>query len=57
MEKINFEYEYVESIEKMLEIIRYCEGKHTQQVVYSTFHDCITQIDWTDLKVRSNKKK
>ena len=24
--------------------IRLCEGKHIQQVIYSTYHDALTQI-------------
>jgi hypothetical protein len=55
MEKLTFEYEYVPTREELLDIIDECEGKHTQQCMVSTFHRCITQIDWTDMKIRSNK--
>jgi len=51
-----FKYKYYPTIQEVIEIIRQCEGRHTQQVVYSTFHDCITQIDWTDKMIRSNKR-
>ncbi len=30
------------------------EGKHEQQVVYSTFHDALTQICYGCKKIRSN---
>jgi len=53
---MNFKYEYYKTIEEIIKIIQKCEGNHTQQVVYSTFHNCITQIDWTDKKIRSNIK-
>jgi len=52
----SFTYEYYETIEEMIKIIQECEGKHIQQVAYSTFHNCLTQIDWTDKKIRSNKR-
>jgi hypothetical protein len=52
---ITFEYEYFDSIEEVIQIIQQCEDKHTQQVAYSTFHNCLTQVDWTDKKIRSNK--
>ena len=51
---MKFETEYIESIEEMLKIIKQSEGRCTQQVVFSTFHNCITQIDWTNKIIRSN---
>jgi hypothetical protein len=50
----DFKYEYIETHEELIKIIQECEGKHTQQVCYSTFHNCLTQIDWTDKIIRSN---
>ncbi len=44
MEKITFEYEYVEKQEDVREHIRNCEGRHTQQAIYSTFHDALIQV-------------
>lgn len=54
--KLTFEYEYYKTIGEIIDIIQKYEGKHTQQVAYSTFHNCLTQIDWTDMKIRSNKR-
>ena len=30
-----------------------CEGKHTQQAIYSTFHDALTQVCFGCKKIRS----
>ena len=46
MNKINVE----NNIEK-------CEGKHIQQVVYSTYHKALTQICFTCDCVRTSLKK
>ena len=35
-------------------IIQECEGNHKQQVVYSTYHDALTQICYGCKMVRSN---
>lgn len=42
------------SIEEMRKQIQECEGKHIQQVAYSTFHDCLTQICFGCMCVRTN---
>ena len=57
MNDIKFDYEYVEKMEDVRKHIQECEGKHAQQVAYSTFHDCLTQICFGCLKIRSNKKQ
>ena len=57
MSKIYLEYEFIESWEELHQIINNVEGKHTQQCVVSTFHDGLTQIDWTDKKIRSTIKR
>lgn len=51
---MNFEYEYIEKMEDVREHIRECEGVHTQQVAYSTFHDSLTQICFGCSKIRSS---
>lgn len=51
------EYEYIESQEEIRNKIKECEGYHTQQAVYSTFHDALTQICYGCKKVRSNIKR
>ena len=53
MNKITLEYEYVEKQEGVRKHIQYCEGKHTQQAIYSTFHDALTQVCFGCKKVRS----
>jgi len=53
---ITFKYEYYETMEEIRKLIQEDEGKCTQQVVYSTFHDCLTQINFTKRIIRSNKK-
>lgn len=51
-----FEYEYLEKMEEVREQIQKCEGKHTQQAIYSTFHDALTQICFGCKIIRSNIK-
>ena len=49
-----FEYEYIPTIQEVIDHIRECESKHTQQSVYSTFHDALTQICFGCKKIRTN---
>lgn len=56
MNKI-FEYEYVENQEDVRTHIQNCEGKHTQQAIYSTFHDALTQVCFGCSKIRSTIKR
>ncbi len=51
-----FEYEYIPTIQEVIDHIRECESKHVQQSVYSTFHDALTQICYGCMKVRSSLK-
>lgn len=46
--------EVLDSIEAVRGHIRMCEGKHIQQVVYSTYHDALTQICWGERVIRTN---
>lgn len=39
-----FIYEHLETQEEVREHIKECEGRHTQQAIYSTFHDALTQV-------------
>ena len=55
--KLTFEYEYVPKQEDVRKHIKECEGKHTQQAIYSTFHDALTQICFGCKKIRSTIKK
>ena len=36
--------------------IKQCEGKHIQQIAYSSYHDALTQICFNCGKVRTNLK-
>jgi hypothetical protein len=51
-----FDYEYFENQEQVIKYIQLCEGKHTQQVAYSSFHNAITQICFGCGKIRSSIK-
>lgn len=53
MQKINFEYEHLNKQEEVRAHIKACEGKHTQQAIYSTFHDALTQVCFGCKKIRS----
>jgi len=52
-----FIYEHIEKMEEVRKHIQECEGKHTQQAIYSTFHDALTQICFGCKKVRSTIKR
>ena len=41
------------TMEDMMAQIKYCEGKHIQQVVFSTYHKALTQICFGCGKVRT----
>lgn len=51
---MQFDYEYLSTIEEVREQIQKCEGHHMQQVAYSTFHDALTQICYGCKKIRTN---
>lgn len=53
MEKITFDYEFIKEQEDVRKHIKNCEGKHTQQATYSTFHDALTQVCFGCKKIRS----
>ena len=53
---MDLKFEFVESQEELRKLIQSCEGKHSQQVVYSTFHDALTQVCYGCKKVRSSKR-
>ena len=48
--------ERFETQEEVRKHIKQCEGKHKQQVVYSTYHDALTQICFDGDRVRTNLK-
>lgn len=49
-------FEYMTEVE-VKQHIKQCEGKHPQQVSYSSHHDCFTQVCFVCRKVRSSYKK
>ncbi len=51
---ITFDYEFISKQEDVRKHIQECEGRHTQQAIYSTFHDALTQICFGCKKVRSS---
>ena len=53
MNKIIFEYEQLPTIEDVHKQIKNCEGKHSQQIAFSSFHDALTQICFGCRKIRS----
>lgn len=52
-----FEYEFVPKQEDVRKQIQECEGKHTQQAIYSTYHDALTQVCFGCKKIRSTIKR
>jgi hypothetical protein len=48
-----FEYELLTE-DEVREHIRSCEGRHVQQVIFSTFMDTLTQVCFTEQKIRSS---
>jgi hypothetical protein len=57
MGRITFEYEYVPTKAELEKQIDKCEGKHTQQAIYSTFHSALTQVCFGCKKIRSTIKR
>ena len=54
---MTLEYEYIPDMQDLVKQIESCEGQHTQQAVYSTFHGALTQVCYGCLKVRSTIKR
>ena len=54
---IQFTYVHVPKMEDVRIHIQECEGKHTQQVAFSSFHDALTQICFGCKCVRSTIKR
>jgi len=51
---MKFDYVYLPTQEEVRKSIQECEGKHSQQVAYSTFHDALTQVCYGCKKIRTN---
>jgi len=54
---MQFTYEHVPQKDYLMQIIDECEGKHTQQAIYSTFHSALTQVCFGCKKIRSTIKR
>jgi hypothetical protein len=57
MQNKTFEYEYWDNIDDLIEQIAKCEGHHTQQAIFSTFHGALTQVCFGCKKIRSTIKR
>lgn len=44
------------TIEDVHQEIKKCEGVHSQQIAFSSFHDCLTQVCFGCKAIRSNFK-
>ena len=53
---IDFQYKHLNTQEEVRKHIKECEGRHTQQAIYSTYHDALTQVCFGCRTVRSNIK-
>jgi hypothetical protein len=51
-----FKLEYFETMEEVRKHIQEDEGKCCQQISYSSFHDALTQINFTKGVIRTNLK-
>lgn len=47
-------FEQMENMHEVRAHISTCEGQHVQQVAYSTYHDALTQVCFTERVVRSS---
>lgn len=54
---MQFQYEHLKTQEEVRRHIQECEGRHTQQAIYSTFHDTLTQVCFGCKKIRSTIKR
>lgn len=50
----SFTYEYIPLMQDVRKHIQECEGRHKQQVAYSTFHDGLTQLCFGCKSIRSS---
>ncbi len=48
-----FELMSLETMEEVRKHIQDCESKHTQQAIYSTYHDALTQVCYGCRKIRT----
>lgn len=53
LQPLEFHFEKIDTMEEVRRHIQECEGQHTQQAIYSTFHDALTQVCFNCKKIRS----
>lgn len=53
---MKLDYEHCDTQGEVRGHIQNCEGRHTQQAIYSTFHDALTQICYGCRKIRTTLK-
>ena len=51
---MDFQFEHYKTHKEVIDKIQECEGRHSQQVAYSSFHNCLTQVCFGCRKIRSN---
>lgn len=51
---MKLDLELFSSLTYLIEKIKECEGKHIQQVSFSTYHKALTQVCFGCKKVRTN---
>ncbi len=54
---MKFELIFCDSQEEVKENIKECEGKHIQQIAYSSYHNALTQICFNCKTIRTSLKK
>jgi len=57
IEELLFTVVYLDDILFLQELIANCEGKHVQQVSYSTYHKALTQLCFGCQKIRTTMLK
>jgi len=54
---MKFEIIFCDNQDAVKSHIKKCEGKHIQQVFYSSYHDALTQICFGCKKIRTSLKE
>jgi len=54
---MKFEVIFLRDEESVKANIKECEGKHIQQIAYSSYHDALTQICFGCKVIRTNLKE
>ena len=50
---MQFDFEHIPQMEDVRKHIQECEGRHTQQIAFSSFHDALTQVCFGCKVIRS----